>query len=73
MVDGGQAGDVADQLVQQRGLQEICLLRDQRLLGQNHILGSRRVRGQQSPVDVAAVTKIRVVAVLLVKRSYSAT
>lgn len=69
MVDGGQAGDVTDQLVQQRGLQEIRLLRYQRLLGQNHILGSRRVCGQQSPVDVAAVTKIRVVAVLLVERS----
>ena len=55
MVDGGQAGDVADQLVQQRGLQEIRLLRDQRLLSQNHILGSSRVRGQQSPVDVATV------------------
>ena len=69
MVDGGQAGDVTDQLVQQRGLQKIRLLRDQWLLGQNHILGSRRVRGQQSPVDVATVTKIRVVAVLLVERS----
>lgn len=33
VVDGGQRADVADKLVQQSGLDQISLLRDQRLLG----------------------------------------
>ena len=69
MVDGGQAGDVADELVQQRWLQQIRLLGDEWLLGQNHIFGSSWVSGQQTPVDVATVTEIRIVTVLLVERS----
>lgn len=39
VVDRGQCGDVADELVQQGRLQQVCLLRDGRLLGQNNILG----------------------------------
>lgn len=69
MVDGGQAGDVADELVQQRWLQQIRLLGDEWLLGQNHVFGSSWVSGQQTPVDVATVTEIRIVTVLLVERS----
>lgn len=58
MVDGGERGDVADELVQQRGLQQVRLLGDERLVGQHHLLGGRGVRRQQPPVDEAAVPKI---------------
>ena len=64
MVDGRQAGDVADELVEQRRLQQVRLLRDERLLGQHHLLGGGRVGRQQAPVDEAAVAQVRVVRVL---------
>ena len=64
VVDGGQRADVADELVQQRGLDQVRLLRDERLLRQHHLLGRHRVGGQQAPVDVAPVTQVRVVRVL---------
>ena len=38
VVDGGQCGDLADELVQQSRLQEVRLLRDGGLLGENNIL-----------------------------------
>ena len=61
VVDRGQRADVADELVQQRGLDEVCLLGDEWLLGQHHLLGSHGVCGEQAPVDVAAVPQVRVV------------
>ena len=61
VVDGGQCANVADELVQQRGLNEVCLLGDERLLSQHHLLGSHGVRGEQAPVDVATVPQVRVV------------
>lgn len=64
VVDGGECADVADELVQQRGLDQVRLLRDQRLLSQNHLLRRHRVSGQQAPVDVPAVTQVRVIRVL---------
>ena len=38
VVDGGEGGDLADELVQQGWLQEVRLLRDGRLLSKNYIL-----------------------------------
>lgn len=61
VVDGRQGANVADELVQQGGLDQIRLLRDQRLFRQHHLLGRHWVGGQQAPVDVAAVTQVRVV------------
>ena len=65
MVDGGQTGDVADELIQQGRLYKVRLLRDEGLLGQHDLLGGSRVRAQQAPVDVATVSQVRVVAVLV--------
>lgn len=55
VVDRGQSTNVADELLQQSGLNQVRLLRNQRLLGQNHLLGGHGVCGEQTPVDVAAV------------------
>ena len=38
VVDRGKGGDVADELIQQCWLQEVCLLRNGRLLCQHNIL-----------------------------------
>lgn len=64
MVDAGQAGDVADQLVQQGRLDQVGLLGDERLLRQNNFLSSGRVRGEQTPVNEASVAEIWILAVL---------
>lgn len=64
VIDRRQGADVADELVQQGGLDQVRLLRDQGLLRQHHLLGRHRVGGQQAPVDVAAVAQVRVVRVL---------
>lgn len=64
VVDGGQGANVADKLVQQCGLDEVRLFRDERLLGQHHLLGSHGVRGEQAPVDVATVPQVWVIRVL---------
>ena len=65
VVDRGQRTDVADELIQQGGLDEVRLLRDEGLLGEHHLLGGDRVGGQQAPVDVAPVAQVRVVRVLV--------
>lgn len=64
VVDGGQCANVADELIQQCGLNEVRLFGDEWLLGQNHFLGSHWVRGKQTPVDVATVPQVRVIRVL---------
>lgn len=64
VIDGGQGADVADELIQQGGLDQVCLLGDQGLLRQHHLLGGDGVGRQQPPVDVAAVAQVRVVGVL---------
>ena len=56
---------MADEFVQERRFDEVCLLGDERFLSQHHLLRGGRVRRQQPPVDVAAVAQVRVVAVLL--------
>lgn len=56
VVDGGQGANVADEFIQQGGLNQVRLLRDQGLLRQDHLLGSHRIGGQQAPVDVTPVT-----------------
>ena len=55
---------MADELVEQRRLQQVRLLGDERLLCQHHLLGGGRVGGEQPPVDEAAVPQVRVVRVL---------
>lgn len=55
VVDRGQSANVANELLQQSGLNKVRLLRYQRLLRQHHLLGRHWVRGEQTPVDVAAV------------------
>lgn len=64
VVDRGQSANVADELLQQRGLNQIRLLRDQGLLSQNYLLGSHRVCGEQTPVDVSAVPEVWVIRIL---------
>ena len=64
VVDRGQSTNVADKLLQQCGLNQICLLRDQGLLSQNHLLSGHRVCGEQTPVDVATVPEVWVIRVL---------
>lgn len=68
VVDGGQRADVADKFIQQGGLNQVGLLWDQRLLRQHHLFSRYRVSGQQTPVDVAAVSQVRVIRVLRRKR-----
>ena len=55
VVDRGERGDVADELVEQSGLQQVCFFGDQRLLSEHHVLGSGWVCGEESPVDEASV------------------
>ena len=55
MVDRGERGDVADELIEQSGLQQVCFFGDQRLLSEHHVLGSGWVCGEESPVDEASV------------------
>jgi len=55
---------MTDQLVEQSRLQQVSFLRDERLLGQNNLLGGGRVGRKQSPVDVATISQVWVVAVL---------
>lgn len=64
VVDGGKGANVADELLQQCGFDQIRLLGDQGLLGQHHLLGGHRVGGEQAPVDVTSVSEIWVVGVL---------
>lgn len=64
VIDGGQRADVADELIQQGGLDQVRLLRDQRLLWQHHLLGSHGVGGQQTPVNVSPVPQVWVIRVL---------
>ena len=64
MVDASQRRDVADQLVEERRLQEVGLLRNERLVGEHHLLGGCGVSTQQTPVNKPAVAQIGVVGVL---------
>ena len=64
MVDGRQAGDVADQFVEESGFNQISFFRDEGLLGQHHLLGGSGVSGEKTPVNVASVAEIRVVGIL---------
>lgn len=64
VIDRRQRADVADELIQQGGLDQVRLLRDQRLFRQHHLLGGHRVGGQQTPVNVPPVAQVRVIRVL---------
>jgi hypothetical protein len=65
VVDGGQRGDV----VEEGGHQGVVIgvigvVREVRLLSQHHILGVLRRGGQHAPVDVGAITQVRVLDLL---------
>lgn len=64
VVHRGQRADVADELVQQRGLDEVCLLRDQRLLGQDHFFGCDRVGWEKPPINIAPISKVGIIRIL---------
>lgn len=64
VVNGCQRTNVADELVQQSGLDQVRLLGDQRLLGQHHLFGGHWVSGQQTPVDVSTIPQVRIIRVL---------
>lgn len=64
VVDRGQSTNVADKLLQQCGFDQICLLGDQGLLSQNHLLSSHWVGREQAPIDVTSVPEVRVIGVL---------
>lgn len=64
VVDGGQSTDVADELLQQCGFNQIRFFWNQWLLCQNHLFSSHGVCGQQTPIDVTAVPEVRVIGVL---------
>lgn len=64
VVDWGQSTNVTDKLLQQCGLNQIRLLRDQGLLSQNHLFSSHWVCREQPPIDVPAVPEVWVIRVL---------
>ena len=64
LVDGGERGDVANELVQQVGVEARRLVADGGLLRQHDVLGSLGVCGQQAPVHVGAVAQVRIVRLL---------
>ena len=64
VVDRGQSTDVTDKLLQQGRFNQICLLRDQGLLSQDHLFGSHGVCGEQTPIDVASVPEVWVIRIL---------
>ena len=55
---------MANELVEESGLKKIGFLGDQGLLAEHDGLGGGRVGKQQTPVNVSAITKIRVVGLL---------
>ncbi len=62
---------MTDELVQEARLKEVSFLRDSRFLGQYYVLSGSWISGEQSPVDVTPITKVRVVAVLRGKTEYA--
>jgi len=55
---------MTDKFIEESRLQKIGLLADQRLLGQDDLLGGGRIRGEQTPVDEAAIAKVWIVGIL---------
>ena len=64
MIHRGQTRNVTDQFVQQRRLYQVSLLRDEWFLSQDNLFRRSWVGWQQSPVDVASVSQVRIVTVL---------
>ena len=64
LVDDGERGQVGDEQVEQRGLHALGRVADHRVLRQHDVRRRLGVGGQQTPVDVAAVANVGVVAVL---------
>ena len=57
MVDRGEGGNVADQLVEQGRLQQVGFLGNQWLLSEHNILGRCRICGEKTPVDEASIPR----------------
>ena len=55
---------MTDKFIEESRLQKIGLLADQRLLGQDDFFSGGRIRGQQTPVDEAAIAKVWIVGIL---------
>lgn len=64
VVHRSQRPNMADQLIQQSGFNQISLLRDQWLFWQDHLFGSHWVSGKKAPIDVATVPQVWVVRIL---------
>jgi hypothetical protein len=59
-----QRCNMTDKFVEESRLQQVGLLADQRLLGQDDLLGGGRIRGEQTPVYEAAIAKVWIVGIL---------
>ena len=55
MVDRGEGGNVADELVKQGWLKQISFLGDQWLFSEHNVLRRSRICGEKSPVDEASI------------------
>lgn len=58
---------VAEQLILQSWLNKICLLRDRRLLRQDYFFGCDRVRWEKAPINIASISKVRIIGILMAK------
>eukprot|EP01137_Pigoraptor_chileana_P028939 Opistho-2@13440 len=64
VVDGGQGGDLPNELVQERPLEHVRLICNERLLREHDRLCRGRVRGEEAPVNVATVAEVGIVRLL---------
>lgn len=69
MVHGGQGTNVADELVQQGRLDEVCLLGDQRLFRQHYLFSCDRVSREKAPVNIAPVSEVRIIRILMERQT----
>lgn len=69
MVHGGQGANVADELVQQGRLDEVCLLGDQRLFRQHYLFSCDRVSREKAPVNIAPVSEVRIIRILMERQT----
>lgn len=64
MIDARQRRNVANQLVEERRLEQVRFLGYQRLDREDDLLRGGRVGAEQPPVDEAAIAKVRIVRIL---------
>mmetsp|Transcript_12023 Transcript_12023/g.35567 ORF Transcript_12023/g.35567 Transcript_12023/m.35567 type:complete len:610 (-) Transcript_12023:1065-2894(-) len=70
VVDGGEGGEVRDELVEHGRVEREGVVVDVWLLGEHDLLGGLGVGREQAPVDVAAVAQVGVVRVLRREREH---